>query len=186
MSDGERHWIEAARRGDHVAFRRLVEAHARPMHALAYRILGDAALAEDAVQDAMLNAYRHLPGFDGRAGFRTWLHRIVVNAALALRRGAPAELPLDDDAAAAAREVAVPRHEEPVARADAAQIGAGLAAALAQLTPMERTAFVLRHVEQHPLEEIAQVLAINVNATKQAIFRAVRKLRPALADWSPT
>ncbi len=183
MERDEHETIEAARRGDQRAFRRLVETHARALHAVCYRILGDASQAEDAVQDALVNAYRGLDRFDGRAQFSTWLHRIAVNAAIGLLRSRRPELSLDDerdggDPPGVPDEV--PGHD-PVEQAHGAEITRRLGAALGGLSPLERTAFVLKHVEQYPLEEVATSLDSNVNATKQAVFRAVQKLRAALA-----
>jgi RNA polymerase sigma-70 factor (ECF subfamily) len=82
MANDEERWVAAARRGDRSAFRQLVEAYARALFALCVRITRDAALAEDAVQEALFNAWKHIEDFDGRSSFKTWLHRIAVNAAL--------------------------------------------------------------------------------------------------------
>jgi RNA polymerase sigma-70 factor, ECF subfamily len=184
MSEGESHWIAAAGRGDQHAFRRLVEMHARGLYPVCVRILGDPALAEDAVQETLINAHRALGRFDGRSSFGTWLHRIAVNAALGIRRArhAEREAPVDgeENAPAAALADSAPG---PAELASGAQLGGNLAHALEALTTLERTAFVLRHLEQYPLEDIAHALESNVNACKQAIFRAVRKLRVALAPW---
>jgi len=184
MSEGESQWIAAASRGDQHAFRRLVEMHARGLYPVCVRILGDPALAEDAVQEALINAHRALGRFDGRSSFGTWLHRIAVNAALGIRRArhGEREAPLDDDEQAPLAVLA-DAGPEPAELAAGAQLGGNLASALDALTTLERTAFVLRHLEQYPLEEIARALESNVNACKQAIFRAVRKLRVALAPW---
>ena len=181
MSEGESRWISAARSGDHAAFRHLVETHARGIYPVCFRILGDSALAEDAVQESLINAFRALGRFDGRSSFATWLHRIAVNAALGMRRAqrpeaARAHADPDGDVVAAVPDPA----PGPLERSEGGDLGASLQDALAQLTPLERTAFVLRHLEQVPLEEIATALESNVNACKQAIFRAVRKLRSAL------
>lgn len=182
MSDEESQWIAAARAGDARAFRHLVETHARRLHAVCWRILGDAALAEDAVQETFINAWRGLERFDRRAGFGTWLHRIAVNAALGLRRGThPTEsLDPDDESVGDGRWDALPATIDPLRIAAAGETREHVARGLAALTVMERSAFVLRHVEQYAMEEIARVLDSNVNACKQAVFRAVRKLRPVL------
>ena len=101
MTDDEARWIARAGEGDAVAFRRLVEAHSGALYRVCARITGDRAIAEDAVQEAFFNAYRHLRDFDGRAAFSTWLHRIGVNAALEqMRRRGRGEVTLpegDDD-----------------------------------------------------------------------------------------
>lgn len=182
--DDER--VALARQGDRAAFRRLVEGETRPLYAVAARITRDPALAEDAVQEALLNAWRHLGDFDGRANFKTWLHRITVNAALEqLRRRSGREQFLadasgsDDDGEdfLAAHADELPGLEQLSVGRD---IGRQVQVQLDRMTHLERSAFVLRHHEGQSLEEICGVLAINVSACKQAIFRAVRKLRGAL------
>ena len=185
MANDEERWVESARRGDSNAFRHLVEAYARPLFALCVRVTRDATLAEDAVQEALFNAYRHLSAFDGRSSFKTWLHRIAVNAALEqLRRNARHEGVdvaggSDDD-----EEDFLLRQSgdepNPEQHALGREIGLHVEDHLARMTVIERTAFLLRHTEGHSIEEIAQTLSLNVSASKQAIFRAVRKLRGAL------
>jgi len=182
MNVADEHWIARARKGDATAFRRLVEPHARPLYGLCARITRDSALAEDAVQEALFNAWRHLPNFDGRAGFRTWLHRIAVNAALEqLRRRGRQDKGVEsvdcDDDLLAYFDDELPG---PDREAMGSEIHRQAEAQLERMSAIERTAFVMRHHEGHSLEEIAMVLSMNTNACKQAIFRAVRKLRVAL------
>jgi len=185
MASDEERRVDQARRGDRNAFRLLVEEHARPLFALCTRITRDAALAEDAVQEALFNAWRHLPDFDGRSSFRTWLHRIAVNAAREQMRRGPrheaATMPVpdesDDDDFLLQRGSDEPGPEQ---QALGGEIGRHVESNLARMTVLERTAFLLRHTEGHSIEEIAQTLSLNISASKQAIFRAVRKLRGAL------
>jgi len=94
--------IEAARAGDAGAYRRLVESHRRELHAHCYRMLGSTHDAEDALQDALLRAWRGLPGFDGRSSLRSWLYRIATDACLDAiarrpKRGLPIGLSLASD-----------------------------------------------------------------------------------------
>ena len=182
MTDPEAQWIKAARQGDAQAFRCLVEQHARPLHRVCQRVLGDAAAAEDALQDALLSAWRGLERFDGRSAFGSWLHRIALNAALTQLRQRRPEVSLDvgDDDDEAHAPLLPDSHEDPFEHASGQQFGTRLALALDSLSAAERSAFVLRHFEHYPLEEIAGVLGCNVNACKQSVFRAVRKLRVAL------
>lgn len=180
MTDSDAQWIKAARKGDQLAFRRLVEANARPMHRACQRILGDAAAAEDALQDAFLAAWRGLDKFDGRSAVSSWLHRIAINAALMQLRGRRVEVSLDADDAAEAGPMLPDAHEDPFEHASGHQFGQRLGSALDALSASERAAFVLRHFEQCAMEEIAESLGSNVNACKQSVFRAVRKLRGAL------
>jgi RNA polymerase sigma-70 factor, ECF subfamily len=189
MANHEERWVAAARRGDRDAFRHLVEVYARALFALCVRITRDGALAEDAVQEALFNAYRHLRDFDGRSSFKTWLHRIAVNAALEqMRRRSKHEVVgtnvtvdarTDEDGEdfllhSAADDPGPDQH------ARGSEIGRHIRVQLGLMSALERTAFLLRHAEGQSLDDIAQTLSINVSACKQAIFRAVRKLRGAL------
>ncbi|MGQ0802081.1 MAG: RNA polymerase sigma factor [Pseudomarimonas sp.] len=181
MLEYESQSIQAARAGDQQAFRRLVQAHTRPLFCVCVRILGDAASAEDALQDAFLSAWRGLDRFDQRSAFGSWLHRIAVNAALTHLRKRRPELPLDDFDDDMPSETPPMLDGDPFEHAAGMQFGQQLTTQLESLSVAERSAFVLRHFEHYPLDEIASVLGSNVNACKQAIFRAVRKLRLALA-----
>src|SRR6476646_3700046 len=93
----ERALIDAARSGDENAYAALVEPHRRELRAHCYRMLGSAHDAEDAVQDAMLRAWRGLPRFEGRSSTRSWLYTITTNACLnAIERRPKARvLPVD-------------------------------------------------------------------------------------------
>jgi RNA polymerase sigma-70 factor, ECF subfamily len=181
MAEDEARWIERARSGDATAFRRLVDAHAGTLFRACARITGDPTLAEDAVQEALFNAFRHLADFDGRAAFSTWLHRIAINAALQQvrkRRRLEAQWPESDDDGATLD--AIDPAPEPDRHAASAELRHQVERELARMTVLERTAFVLRHQEGCSIEEISTALSINVSASKQAIFRAVHKLRIAL------
>lgn len=182
MTDDEARWIARARAGEAAAFRHLVDANGPALFRVCARITGDRALAEDAVQEALLNAFRHLADFDGRSAFSTWLYRIAVNAALAQvrkRRNLEVAWPQGEGDAAMQFDAA-DESPTPDRQAMSAEIRRRVDAELARMTPMERAAFVLRHHEGRSIEEICAMLSLNVSAAKQAIFRAVRKLRAAL------
>ena len=92
----ERELLEQARAGDEHAFCALIEPHRADLHAHCYRMLGSLHDADDALQDAMLRAWRGLPRFEGRSATHSWLHRITTNACLdAIARRPKRVLPID-------------------------------------------------------------------------------------------
>jgi RNA polymerase sigma-70 factor, ECF subfamily len=176
--------IQAVLAGDKEAYGTLVVRHSHTLFRVAYRITGNEADADDVVQDAFLRGYRKLAGFESRANFGTWIYRIAVHCALdkvRRRRG---------DETSRVGEANDPEQDQMQVADEAAgpdrillsgEIGAMQQAALHSLTPTERTAFVLRHMEDCSTAEIGAALGIDSNAAKQAVFRAVQKLRRRLA-----
>ena len=97
----QRELLEAAREGNDDAFRRLVEPHQKELHAHCYRMLASVHDADDALQDALLRAWRGLAKFDGRSSLRSWLYRITTNTCLDLISRRPKRvLPIDHGPAA--------------------------------------------------------------------------------------
>jgi len=186
MADSELLWIAQARQGNEQAFRELMLKYARKLHGLCLRITREESLAEDAVQEAFYSAWRRLDSFDERAAFSTWLHRIAVNAALEqLRRNARHRNQLSSDAYDGDEDgdflaELTDDMPGPEARAWDSQIAQRIGEGMTQLSAVERAAFVLRHCEGQGLDDIAVSLSMNTGQCKQAIFRAVRKLRRAL------
>jgi len=176
--------IRAVLSGDKRAFEVLVVRHTARLFRVAFRITGNEADAEDVLQETFLLAYRKLNGFELRSDFGTWIYRIAVHCALKKIGGTR----LDESRRVA--EQSDPETSE-IQVADVAagperlllsrEIGAMQAFAMHSLTPVERAAFVLRHMEECTCEEIGTALHIAPNAAKQAVFRAVQKLRQRLA-----
>ena len=180
----EDHLVAAARKGDRAAFGRLVESHARQVFRVCYRVTGVESMAEDAVQETFIKAWRKIAVFDGRSALGTWLHRIAVNASLEqLRREARhrAEAPPEDDGAAGLAWVDTAPTPERLT--ESAAMATSVAGALGDLSSLERAAFMLRHFQEMPIVEICEVLGLQPSAAKQAIFRAVKKMRAALHDY---
>jgi RNA polymerase sigma-70 factor (ECF subfamily) len=180
--EGELELVGKAAAGDDDAFKTLVDRHGRMVYSLAYRITGEASSAEDVVQETFIRAYRALHRFDGRATFATWVHRIATNAALDLTRYRQVrrEVPYGAEDAPDPAPSADPDPERLAASAD---LRRALGHAMRGLTSVERAAFVLRHHEGRSTEEIGTRLGLGSGATRQAVFRAVHKLRAALAPF---
>lgn len=128
------------------------------------------------MQEALLSAWDKRAQFNRSSSLETWIHRIAINAALQLmRKERPNRFSrLETDMAGEA--------ESPEQDLRDRQAEAALSAAFRHLSEVERVAFVLKHMEQWRLAEIAGELGTNVGAVKQAVFRAVKKLRATMPD----
>lgn len=169
--------LEQARRGDREAFRMLVDRHARAVFRLAFRMTGNEMDAEDMVQETFLKAWKQMAKFDGRASFGTWLHRICANCSLDHIRARQRKHDVPFDAV----EPLAAGAPSPERLAASAQVSEILGPALDELSGMERAAFVMRHYEGLGIEEISAALGVQQGAAKHSVFRAVQKLRRALA-----
>ena len=180
--------VERTLGGDRDAYRVLVERHSRTMYRMAYRMTGNPYDAEEVVQESFLRAYQKLKQFAGNANFGTWVYRIAANYAIDRLRqrnseesrrenpGKAGENSLEVDPLSQVQDMA----PSPERLAGSAQLADRIRTALAELSPAERTAIVMRHWDGCGIEEIAAVLKSNSNATKNTVFRAVQKLRRAL------
>jgi len=155
--------VRAARVGDRAALEQLLRRHVDRVHALARRLLGNEADADDAAQEALIAVVRGLDRFDGRSSFTTWLYRVTTNACLdELRRRSRRPGPLAED-------VDHGRHDPMLSDgiADRAEIDA----ALATLPPEFRAAVVLRDLCDLDYAEIAAVLGIPAGTVRSRIAR---------------
>jgi RNA polymerase sigma-70 factor (ECF subfamily) len=176
--------VAAAKIGDHPAFLELWTRHSNRVFKTAYGITGRREDAEDAIQDAWMNAYLHLNTFDGRAKFVTWLTRIAINSSLMIlrrRRSHPEtsiEIAVGDtwqrwdiaDGAKNGEDLYV-RHES-VER---------LRQAICCLPPTLRIVVEIRQSNNRSLQETAELVGISIAATKSRLSRAKRILRKVLA-----
>ncbi len=184
--EGDAAAVAQARAGDRDAFRVLVERHSHALFRLAFRMTGNEHDAEEVVQDTFLRAYRSLDKFEERANFGTWVYRIGVNCSLDFVRARKRHVEGREEPAAAP-EAPDPLEALPAVDASperlalSTEVRRRVSRELAALSEMERTAFTLRHYEGRSIEEIGKILGLRASATKNSIFRAVQKLRTALA-----
>ena len=191
--------LAAAQSGDRRAFDALVGARRAEIRALCYRMLGSPHDADDAVQDALVRAWRALPRFDGRSALRTWLHRIAVNVCLDAiarrpRRVLPVDCtqrppgkvprglrwlePLPDEPEEPSRSCPQVRYEHREA------LELAFVAALQHLPPRQRAVFVLREVLAFSPGEIAAMLATTKASVNAALQRARATVDARLPDRS--
>lgn len=170
--------------GQREQFRVLVERHSRSIFKVAYRMTSNEQDAEEIVQETFLKAYRRLEGFESRANFRTWLYRIAVNCSIDLLNARRPTEPITMSDAydeESGPEIQLAANDPgPERMTLSSEVRKRLKAALAKLTPTERTAFVLRHFEGVSIDEIAATLGVKNGAAKNTVFRAVQKLRREL------
>jgi len=179
--------IRAGQRGDQQAVDTLFRRYQRPLFQTALRVLGNAEDAEDALQDGMISAFRNLRRFEGRSQFSTWLTRIVINAALMRRRSAKArpavsldETPREDELPATERfSDNRPNPEQVFAGTELREI---IGANLDELSPLLRTAFVLREVQGYSTGEAAKKLGVTENTLKARLWRARHQLAERLGQ----
>jgi len=186
MDKAETEAIRDVLAGDRDAYRLLMERHFCSVTRVTFRITGNEADAEEAAQEAFLRAYNKLPSFRQDSAFSTWIMRIAMNTAINLVERRTRDLSyfaprIEDETSSANHAVQVAdRQAGPEVNLLNREAVSLRQAAMAELTPMERTAFTLRHMEDVPMAEIAAALNITTNSAKQAVFRAVSKLRRSL------
>jgi RNA polymerase sigma-70 factor (ECF subfamily) len=184
MGKNDHDAIRAVLAGDKEAYGELVVRHSASLFRLAFRMTGDEADADDVVQEAFLRGYRKLDKFESRSNFSTWIYRIAVRCALDKIESRKSQMAMRvaDELDLEAQDVQVMDESAgPERHLLSAEIGALRQVAMKGLTATEQTAFVLRHMEDRTTEEIGAALGIQPNAAKQAVYRAVHKLRQRLA-----
>ena len=202
----QRALLDAGRAGDEAAFRGLVEPHHAELHAHCYRMLGSAHDADDALQDALLRAWKGLARFEGRSSLRSWLFRIATNACLdAIARRPKRVLPIDyGPAADPAEEPGEPLagsvwvepyadealgmqdgYAAPEARYERREsVELAFIAALQHLPPRQRAVLVLREVLGFAAREVAEMLDTTTASVNSSLQRARAAVEERLPEQS--
>ncbi|MFJ9244334.1 RNA polymerase sigma factor SigM [Streptomyces sp. NPDC101776] len=170
--------------GDPDAFGELVRRHRDRLWAVALRTLGDREEAADAVQDALVSAYRAAHTFRGQSAVTTWLHRITVNACLDRARKAASRKtsPVDDTERL---EQLLEPHESAAAPAERNDLYRQLLEALGTLPPDQRAALVLVDMQGYPVAEAARMLDVPTGTVKSRCARGRARLLPLLTHLRP-
>ena len=175
--------VRRARHGDEAAWHEMVDQHGTYLYRLAFSLVGNAADAEDVLQETFAGALRHLPDFEGRASVKTWLSRILVRQAARCHRsrGRHGAASLEDPSGASqgsalSKPSAAPRGNPSDMRMD-------ILAVLEGLSPEYREVIVLREMQGMSYEEIADVLGVPCGTVESRLFRARQILKERLKDY---
>jgi RNA polymerase sigma-70 factor, ECF subfamily len=173
--------VRRARAGDADALSTLFTRNKTRLYGTAYSLLRNKEDAEDALQDGLLRAYLHLGSFEGRARFSTWLTRIVINSALMNRRRIRAHSPLPLEEYVASDDihwtaVAIDRDPDPEQILAQSQTWAAIEKGINKLSPLLRSALLLRDLQDLSTREAATASRVKANVIKSRLLRARRRL----------
>lgn len=171
------HYIKSAIQGDLRSFEQLVILYQDKVYSLSLKLTGSERDAEDLSQEVFVKAYRHISSFRGDADFGTWLHRIAVNTYLNLKRRKDPQSaysldePILSEDGEVAREIA-DYSGDPESVLVGNQMGERLQKALEKLPKDQKTAILLREVEDYSYEEIAEIMDCSVGTVRSRLSRA--------------
>ncbi len=179
--------VALVRAGYQEAFRHIMERCNQRLFRVARAVLNDDTEAEDALQDAYINAFKRLDSFRGDAKLSTWLTRIVLNECYQRLRKRRTTVPIDNlefgqDTAQVLNFPGNYGMENPVNAAGRSQVRQLIESAIESLPDPFRVVFVMRSVEEYSTQETADMLGIRVETVKTRLFRARQQLRNALSD----
>ena len=184
--------VTRAAKGDHDAFRVLVERYQDRAYGLALRVMRDEEQARDVVQDAFLKAYRSLDRFEGRSSFYTWFYRVVMNLCIdAKRRQPPGRMVEWDEAHALEAPVgtgldavdsARQRASGPAGDLERAELRETIRRAIEELPDDARQTLLLREVDGLSYSEIAKSLGVPKGTVMSRLHHARRRLRTLLTE----
>jgi RNA polymerase sigma-70 factor (ECF subfamily) len=179
MTGTDEELVARSQEGDVESFNQLILRWERPIHALAYRVIGREEEARDVCQETFLRAYRALPGFKGQARFSSWLYRIALNLCrdwIRRQRRAPMlQMPEEFDPADLMAEGGPAESiEDLVARRE---LGAVVARAMARLPDEQRTAIVLKEYHGLTFQEIADLQDCPLSTVKTRLYQGLSVLR---------
>ena len=179
--------VRRARGGNEAAFHELVDRYAKPLFGLAFSLVGNAADAEDVLQETFSGTFRGLESFKGRSSVKTWLTRILVKQAARChrsrsRRRGTKTVSIDDVSEAA---ISVLRRTEADFWTKDLDIRMDVLAMLESLSPEHREIVALRELQGMSYDEMAEVLGVPRGTVESRLFRARRKLQERLKGYLP-
>ena len=187
IQDPDAGLVQEAQNGDKAAFGKLVNQHYEMVYAIAYGILNNRESALDVAQEVFLKTFRTLENFEGKSKFKTWLHRVAVNAAIdQTRKKRPTESidinPEDEETEGQMPVIVKDEGPGPRDRAAQAELKGIFAKGLTQLSAEHRAVLVLREWQGLSYEEIAETLHLELGTVMSRLFYARKKLGEILGN----
>lgn len=182
MKEEIRKLIKKAQAGDSEAFHELVKIHDERVMILAYQLTHNEQDAEDLYQEAFIKAYKNIGSFRFESQFYTWLYRITVNTAYNFKRKL-SRLNLvepDEERASGHLDWIADCNDKESSRGE---IMGAVKSAMTVLPQKQRTVFILKHLENLKIKDIASILNISEGTVKRYLFRAMEKLRVELKEY---
>jgi RNA polymerase sigma-70 factor, ECF subfamily len=181
--------VERSRKGSEKAYRELLGRYQRPVFSLVYRMVRDREQAEDLAQETFVRVFNNLERYDPAYKFSSWIFKIATNLTIDwMRRKEVPTVSIDgsryatsSDEIEASTITVESKDENPEERLESKELGAEIEQAIGKLRPEYRQAIILRHIEDKPYEEIAQIMALPLGTVKTYIHRGRGELKEMLA-----
>ncbi len=173
--------VRKAQGGDDAAMTRLIETNRTWVRGIAFSVLSDSHLAEDAAQEVCVRVVKHLPGLETPEAFRPWVYRMTRNVALSMaqrRERAPQPIGLDTEAMREGGRMSV--EETPGAALDEDEKVGTILDAIGKLPDIYREVLVLKHVQELSYSEISTILNVSVKSLEVRLVRARKMLQERL------
>ncbi len=189
MSHDEKVLIKEAQKGSILAFESLVKNYDRHVLQLAYNMVNNTQDAEDIYQEVLVRVYKNLHRFEFKSEFSTWLYRVVVNYCINFqkkgRRLKAYSIDNEFQNGDTGWQKSVRSEEQnPEQSFLNVELSREIETALQQLSPKQKTVFVLRHYHGHKLKEIADIMKCSEGTVKNYLFRATQKMQRLLKEYS--
>ncbi|MFQ6615502.1 MAG: RNA polymerase sigma factor [Fidelibacterota bacterium] len=175
--------IQRAQAGNKEAFHRLVALYDKRVMALAYRLSETVQDAEDLYQEVFMKVFKKIKTFRFESDFFTWLYRITMNTAFNLKKKAGRLRLVEPDAEWAEDTLGWIADPSATAHDMSEELQNAVTRAVKKLSPKQRTVFVLKHLEERKISNIAALLDCSEGTVKRYLFRAMEKLRGELKEY---
>jgi len=189
MDRSEWEIISRFQKGNESAFEELVDWFQEPLYRLAWQWTNNKEDALDICQNAFIKLHNVLGKWKPKASLYTWLYRVVINLAIDLSRKKSRQRQMSiSDMAEDGREIEIKdeKAENPYQALESRELGQEISLAILDLPKRQQEAFVLKHMHDLPIKEIAEIMKCSPGAVKAHIFHATRKLREQLKSrWGP-